>query len=212
MNHRIQKNLILLTTVSSIILSGCVNKREFQTTALTSTQNTPQAKHFKRTKVWKNISKAKEDCVDCYATDISQNHGVKLTTLPSQKDISYTYDKAPIKQPVNTLDYKPYNDNKKEVFKYTPKLSTYNSSRDNYTIHVRAKKVLQVGAFRNYAGAKKTARKYDLLSNKYRVKIESGMKDNIPIHRVRIAGFNSRGEAKAFMQRYAINDAFLVRR
>ena len=192
MNQTIQKKIILLTTVSSIMMSGCVNKSEFQTTALISTQNTPKVKPFKRTKVWKNISKTKEDCIDCYATDVPQNNGIKLTSLPSQKDINYSYNK--------------------KVFKYTPKLSTYNSSQDEYTLQVPSKKILQVGAFRNYAGAKKIARKYDLLSNKYRVKIESGIKDNIPIHRVRIAGFNSSGEAKAFMSRYAINDAFLVRR
>ena len=182
-------------TVSSLILSGCVNKQEFQTTALTSTANTLQVKPFKRTNVWKNISKVKEDCIDCYATDVPLNRGVRLTSLPSQKDINYEYTQLPIKHT-----------------KYTPKLSTYNSSRDNYNMHISSKRVLQVGAFRNYAGAKKTARKYDLLSNKYSVKIESGLKDNIPIHRVRIAGFNSRDEAKAFMSRYAINDAFLVRR
>ena len=200
MNQTIQNKVILLTTVSSIMMSGCVNKKEFQATALTSTQHTPQVKPFKRTKTWKNISKTKEDCIDCYATDVPQNTGVKLTSLPSQKDINYTYTQAPIKQHSN-----------KKVFKYTPKLSTYNSSQDEYRLQVPSKKILQVGAFRNYAGAKKIARKYDLLSHKYRVKIETGMKDNIPIHRVRIAGFNSRGEAKAFMSRYAINDAFLVR-
>ena len=90
----------------------------------------------------------------------------------------------------------------------TRQISYVNTSHGNYS----NKTAVQIGAFRRYAGAKSYAKKYDLLSGKYHVEIKTGLKDKKPIHRVRIEGFSTRSEAKNFIARYGINDAFLVRR
>jgi len=71
---------------------------------------------------------------------------------------------------------------------------------------------IQVGAFRRYAGAKIYARRYGLLSHQYKTVIKKYIKDNKPIYRVRIEGFANEHQAKAFMSRYSLNGAFLVRR
>jgi len=90
----------------------------------------------------------------------------------------------------------------------TPQLSYVNSSRGGYS----NKTAIQIGAFRRFAGAQSYAKKYDLLSKKYHVEIKTGVKDNQPLHRVRIEGFSNRSEAKSFIARYGISDAFLVRK
>jgi len=90
----------------------------------------------------------------------------------------------------------------------TQQISYVNSSQGGYS----SKTAVQIGAFRRYAGAMSYAKKYDLLSGKYHVEIKTGLKDKKPIHRVRIEGFSTRSEAKKFIARYGINDAFLVRR
>jgi hypothetical protein len=74
------------------------------------------------------------------------------------------------------------------------------------------KTAIQVGAFRRYAGAKVYAKRYGLLSRRYKTVIKNDMKDARPIYRVRIEGFSNVREAKQFMARYSLNGAFLVRR
>ncbi len=74
---------------------------------------------------------------------------------------------------------------------------------------------IQVGAFRRYAGAKVYARRYGLLSSKYKTVIKNGFKDNRPIYRVQIEGFLDNDEANAFIEKYPIlsySDSFLVSR
>jgi len=71
---------------------------------------------------------------------------------------------------------------------------------------------IQVGAFRRYTGAKIYARRYGLLSHQYKTVIKKDMKDNKPLYRVRIEGFENEHKAKAFISRYSLNGAFLVRR
>jgi len=71
---------------------------------------------------------------------------------------------------------------------------------------------IQVGAFREYAGAKRYERRYSALSSKYRTTIKTERKENQPIYRVQIEGFKSDVEANEFMSNYGIEEAFLVRR
>ena len=71
---------------------------------------------------------------------------------------------------------------------------------------------IQVGAFREYAGAKVYAKKYDLLSDQYNVEIQENIKDDLPLYRVRIEGFTNEFEAQKFITRYELNGAFLVRK
>jgi len=103
----------------------------------------------------------------------------------------------------------------------TPQYNTYISddpylsySEPSYTrIEQFSKKTsIQVGAFRRYAGAKIYAKRYGLLSHQYKTVIKKDIKDNKPIYRVRIEGFANEHQARAFMSRYSLNGAFLVRR
>jgi hypothetical protein len=71
---------------------------------------------------------------------------------------------------------------------------------------------IQVGAFRRYAGAKIYAKRYSLLSSRYKTIIKKDMLYGKPIYRVRIKGFKNKREARRFMSRYSLSGAFLVRR
>jgi len=54
--------------------------------------------------------------------------------------------------------------------------------------------------------------RYSLLSSEYKTVIKKNIKDSKPIYKVRILGFKDIQEAKDFMYRYNLDDAFLVRR
>ena len=98
-----------------------------------------------------------------------------------------------------------------------PRVYTYNTyqerRREIKIKRINSKKVaIQVGAFRRYAGARVYARRYGLLSRRYKTVIQKGVKGARPIYRVRILGFRNKQEAREFMYKYNLNDAFLVRR
>jgi|GEM_PF-6683501 len=94
-----------------------------------------------------------------------------------------------------------------------PLIYTYQEYQKNIKIKRVDKSVaIQVGAFRRYAGAKVYARRYRLLNRRYKTVIKKGYKNSKPIYRVRILGFRNKQEARDFMYRYNLNDAFLVRR
>jgi rare lipoprotein A len=76
----------------------------------------------------------------------------------------------------------------------------------------KEKTAIQVGAFRRYAGAKIYAKRYGVLSHRYKTVIKKYIKDSRPLYRVRIEGFKNEKEAKRFMSRYSLNGAFLVRK
>jgi len=71
---------------------------------------------------------------------------------------------------------------------------------------------VQIGAFRDYSGAKRYMRRYSALSSKYQVVLQQGVQENQPIYRVQIKGFENDMIAKRFMDSYGIQGAFLVRR
>ncbi len=235
MNTILNNKLILLTAVSTFIVSGCVAKSDFQKSSFSQPKDL-----IKKASSWKNITKKKSECPDCYAVDMDVKESVQLKSFePKEERITYDYSNAPksfedsyveyrakistpsyVNNAIDTQSYGTYDysetlaDNSiaEEKIKVTPKMSYVNSSRDSFNAKLTSDTTIQVGAFRHYSGAKKIAQKYSLLSSQYSVKIETGMKENRPIHRVRISGFHSKGQAKLFMERYASNDAFLVRR
>ena len=234
MNTILNNKLLLLSTVGILMMNGCVAQENFQKSSFAQPKNV-----VKKSKTWKNITQEKEDCPDCYASDLDPKKSVNSNTFQSKERISYDYSKAPANLEDTYVEYKAkvsepsYVDNvidtqyygaydysvaptdtyvEAQNIKVTPQQSYVNSSRDSFSTKLTSYTAIQVGAFRHYSGAKKVAKKYSLLSNQYSVKIETGMKDNQPIHRVRISGFHSKGQAKLFMERYASNDAFLVRR
>ena len=210
MNTISNNKLMFLTAMSTLLLNGCVTHKNFQKNSFVQPRNV-----VKKSKTWKNIRKKKDNCPDCYASGMGTNKGLQLNSFePKEERMSY------VDNVIDTQNYGAYDYSvtptdtyiESENIKVTPKLSYVNSSRDSFSTKLTSDTTIQVGAFRHYSGAKKIAKKYSLLSSQYSVKIETGMKGNIPIHRVHISGFHSRGQAKAFMSRYAINDAFLVRR
>jgi len=142
--------------------------------------------------------------------------------LPSASNNAFLYPaKRSLKNKViNTMHYDAYdytmtaNDThiKSKTYQKSfnmPPVSYVSSYRSNYST---SKTAIQIGAFRKYSGAKIYARKYNALSSMYNVTIKTGVKNNYPLHRVRIEGFSNRVEAKRFMNRYGITEGFFVRR
>jgi len=117
---------------------------------------------------------------------------------------SYSYREKSSDIVAQSEKYKSENNNKLIL----SSIATINSTDNTFNSDLS----IQVGAFRQYSGAKRYLRRYSALSSKYRTTIKTGQKENQPIYRVQIEGFKSKREAKRFMNSYSIEDAFLVRR
>jgi cell division septation protein DedD len=170
----------------------------------------------------KKESRNQEDCVNCYADIDSDKKAVELLKSEEVVDkraevysyndtvsTSKTYYKDGYEYEVSASDSYSDSTNKaivisdeEDIEKIAPPISADNIK----------KIAIQVGAFRRYAGAKIYAKKYAILSSKYNVEIETGIKDQKPIYRVRIEGFSSRSKAKEFKRKYGLTGAFLVMR
>ena len=253
MKYNINNKMILVATLSSFTLSGCIAKNEVKSTPIvynkfsqkvdSSWGKRENSWRNRPSKSWKSVNK-KDDCVNCYATEINPNKRTlqRATTVNSfatnRRVVTYDYSKAPSEQTVNKNYYQysklPKNESLYDTtasntlyygaYDYTVAPSSVTPKYQNVKMITQPKNryssngsyvsgaSIQVGAFRHYSGAKRVAKKYDLLSSKYHVKIATKIQGNRPLHRVRIEGFSSQNEAKKFMERYAINDAFLVRR
>jgi len=171
------------------ILSSGITKVKVEILAFNGGKN-DKFKVFKSSK--------KEDCVDCYAS-VSDNTPQRKTFKTNKENNGYSYR-------VTSSD--SYIKNPDE-----PKISRAVVSRTPLSIKSKksSKKIaIQIGAFRRYAGAKVYAKKYDLLSDRYKVEIKAGAKDQKPLYRVRIEGFSTRSEAKEFKRKYGLTGAFLV--
>jgi len=224
MKNIINNKLLILTAVSGIVMSGCVaktitvNDTTVKKTASklpwkkTIQKNSAMSKaNFSNSKFKTKISK-KEDCVDCYASvPTVKKENIAVVERPSstpETKYSFDYSKAPSENEIEE-NYYAYNE---------PKVASEDFSENTYTYDAKpsiesysSKTVIQIGAFRKYAGAKVYAKKYDLLSRKYNVDIKKSVKDSSPLYRVRIEGFSNKSEAKEFISRYGITGAFLVR-
>ncbi|MDY0320639.1 MAG: septal ring lytic transglycosylase RlpA family protein [Arcobacteraceae bacterium] len=70
---------------------------------------------------------------------------------------------------------------------------------------------IQVGAFRNYSGAKITQDKFKMiLSDNYNVIIKEGLFEDKPIHRVWLSGFRSIEEADDFKKSNNLDGAMII--
>lgn len=70
---------------------------------------------------------------------------------------------------------------------------------------------IQVGAFRNYSGAKITQDKFKMiLSDNYNVIIKEGVFEDKPIHRVCLSGFRSIEEADDFKKSNNLDGAMII--
>jgi len=154
----------------------------------------------------KNNKKA-NDCIDCYASVPIRNK--KIVSVKKPSNVVYPYNDYP----------KPNNVNiEKSTYAYDE-----NISENRYAIvedidssplieKFSEKIAIQIGAFREYVGAKVYAKKYALLPSQYAVEIKKNIKDEHPLYRVRIEGFSNEFEAKEFISRYGLTGAFLVRK
>lgn len=229
-------NTLVLTamTLSVFSVTGCISKTievptnyeiEEEKSVWKSLDEKTQKKDIEPFPSFKVLKKSsttasKEECNDCYA-DI-------LKTPPSEKKPSaeetpkkekvYTYD--PSNVPINTYKKKKegsgyeYKISSADIYEENPeeKKSVSTPSPKLETKHYSTKIAIQVGAFRRYAGAKVYANKYDLLSTQYGVKIETGVKNQKPLYRVKIEGFTNKREALEFKDKYSLSGAVLVRK
>ena len=178
---------------------------------------TPFSNTFKVSK-----SKNKKDCVDCFATIPTKgtsSNKIENKNLKKEKVYEYDDSKASSSNYVkdtNGYDYQVSDaDAYKEHTSGVKKKSKVILYEDNIASTPKSKVysneiAIQVGAFRRYAGAKVYAKKYALLSSRYKVEIQAGAKDNKPLYRVRIEGFSSKRKAREFKRKYSLTGAFLV--
>ncbi len=192
--------IILSASCCAFIFNGCVSK------TITITEVVDKNVSLS-SKSWGKIVKAdsskKEDCVDCYATALVEPKKVVKSIEYSQNietgDATKYYAAYDYVEPVEaTNEY------------LAPVIMETNSAYGDYAFETR-EIAIQVGAFRNYSGAKRYKQKYRLLSSNYTVEIKTVQKENKPLYRVQIKGFKKQFEAKEFMDRYGISNAFLVR-
>jgi len=206
MKYGINKKMVLLATLSSLSLSGCISKYDMKSNLVSSNQFSQSITKTWKTasKPWKNVKSSKKDveCVNCYATSSSTP---KVVDAIASSDVKITYDYSNTPSEMLDTEYEVQPATEIQNANYHNGVYDYNDAYVSGT-------TIQVGAYKRYAKAKKAAKKYDLLASKYNVKIDTEVKRNERIHCVRIEGFDSKNEAKKFMNRYAISDAFLVRR
>jgi len=147
--------------------------------------------------LWKNVdsNKNKEDCVDCYSDLDFDKKNPKV--LKNQKEIVYNFNDT-------SNEYKIDSNEKAIEFKDKIYVENKNISKIKKTI------AIQIGAFRQYSGAKKYVKKYAILSSEYKVTIKAGAKNQKPLYRVQIEGFSSKNKAEEFKKKYGLNGAFLV--
>jgi cell division septation protein DedD len=208
MKHLENKTLWILSAMTVIFFSGCLNK----------TVNVPHDEESRKTfvpskeksnvvslvaspaKLYLNNNGANEEpCVNCHISSKIQ----KLTTHTTGQSSNTFAKTMPTveKSNVNVVTTYAHATMVAENGYAEPIIETFSN-----------KTAIQVGAFRQYAGAKQYAKKYDLLSNKYNVEIRKNIEDARPLYRVRIEGFSNKSEAKKFITRYNLSGAFLVRK
>jgi len=216
--------LLLLTTISAIVMGGCTSTAmavsDVRSIDIVETQ--PINSTWNSTKPLDLNQSKKENCLDCYATVSGIAKAKKKVAVSQDSESVYTYDSSNTTS--DTYGGQAIDDGNDTENNSYP----YDSAEDTYVAHntylnqsiassqptiesFSNKTAIQVGAFRKYAGAKVYAKKYSLLSNRYDVKIKKNVKDNRPLYRVHIEGFSNRSEAKEFISKYGITEAFLVR-
>lgn len=144
-----------------------------------------------------------EGCMgdDCIATIVEPS---KVTPFTPFKKFATNplISNLPVMEPIENEILAYQNNTPQLTLKDLPKIRAFSN-----------KTSIQVGAFRQYTGAKVYAKRYALLNNQYSVQIKEDIEDAKPLYRVQIEGFKSDTEAKEFMTQYGLlNGAFLVRK
>jgi len=155
-----------------------------------------------------NANIKKKDCVNCYADlDFDKKNS---KDIKSRKKIVYAFnDKNRESKIYNNNGYK-YKISKSDVnpkaleFKDKIHVDKRNKSNSKKTV------AIQIGAFREYRGAKKYVKKYAILSSEYKITIKTGAKNQKPLYRVQLEGFSSKAKAEEFKKKYGLVGAFLV--
>jgi len=154
-----------------------------------------------------NSNTNKEDCVNCYA-DLNLDKKIPKV-VKRRKEILYAFNDT-------NSESKTYSNS---GYKYKISKSDRNPKalefKDKVYVEKRSKAyvktvAIQLGAFRQYSGAKKYVKKYAILSSKYKVTIKTGAKNQKPLYRVQIEGFPSKVKAEEFKKKYGLVGAFLV--
>ncbi|CAA6804497.1 MAG: Unknown protein [uncultured Sulfurovum sp.] len=223
----INKKNILFFSLTTLMINGCVAKNGLEVKS--PELKTVETKRVLTKKVlpkpsWGKVASVKakkDDCVDCYAVpmDYSKPPLASNNTLNKAKKAKnvgkfgkYAYTKKVSDTTVKTAMTRNVIKPKIVNNKVTSALLSTNSAYGTLSSATMGSMAIQVGAFRKYKGAKIYANKYRALSDRYKVAIKKGTKNNKTIYRVRIEGFNTKSEAKNFMYSYGISDGFLVRK
>lgn len=221
----INKKSIMYLSIGSLILSGCSASNDVTPQAQAITTKMVQAQPLQikaspSSSSWKEKSlpmgKIDKDCIDCYAKPVVQDAPQLNRTYYAQVNTNVAKSIGGYKFVETDADRKVKSDystnssipNTKLSTSNTPTYSSHGSYPDYSTKGLRA---IQVGAFRNYSGAKSYLERYNRFGKKYKVGIKTGTKNNKPIHRVQIVGFKNASEAESFMNRNGLSDAFLVK-
>lgn len=210
MKHLENRILWILSAMTVIFFSGCLNKTVSVPHEEESRKTFVPSKSKEKSnmvslvaspaKLYLNNNGANEEpCVNCHISPKIQ----KLTTNTIAQSSNTFAKTMPTIEKSNDNVVTTYVDSTMvaENGYVEPIIETFSN-----------KTAIQVGAFRQYAGAKQYAKKYDLLSNKYNVEIRKNIEDARPLYRVRIEGFSNKSEAKKFITRYNLSGAFLVRK
>lgn len=202
------------------MFNGCVAKNKLPvkspTRLMVSPTVVPTQVVWRKLRVPSLIKKKdnkKDDCITCYATPISYSKPPSVTkafkAIKPKRYGAYDYTETASDTTVKRNNYTSVNANRYRL----PSVSVINSPYNSYSTYSTSTNIaIQVGAFRKYSGAKIYLKRYNALSNNYNVTIKTSTKNHKPLYKVRIEGFNNKSEAKRFMNRYGILNAFLVRR
>ena len=101
MKYGINNKMVLIATLSSFALSGCISKYEVKNAPVTSNQFSQSvSKAWKKSSSpWKSVKSAKADveCVNCYAADsvLASNETEVASYEANNIQITYDYSGAP---------------------------------------------------------------------------------------------------------------------
>jgi len=235
--NSINKNHMVYLSVTALLLGACTTTEELrpqvQQTKIFQAQPLEvkplNIKVSKPNNTWNKkslpVGKIDEDCIDCYAKPLTQEEKKSNRTYYAKANtntIKSNTTKSNVTKSIGGYKFVETDADrsvKSDEPVYKTKLSKASrssyASQGSYTEYTSYSSVgstaIQVGAFENYSGAKIYLERYNRFSNQYKVGIKTGTKNNKPIHRVQIVGFKNSSEAKRFMSRNGLSDAFLVK-
>lgn len=202
---KINKKLILLSTVSSLLLvTGCLAKE----ISVSDSQSS-----------WKNklsVNSNQDKLEDCKGNECLASIAKPNETIVEERDIVVE------DEPITPSEDPYFRSNISETIEYDYSSSPFLEENlveiatvsSDYLEHIDViatnDVAVQVGAFRKFSGAQKYAKRYSLMNRQYSVGIQEDIKNSKPIYRVQVNGFSNNEEANRFISRYGTEGAFLV--